>query len=123
MIQALLDTNFILSCLREKIDFFEKLEAEGIQIIIPKQVEEELKKISVSKQKLHFKDEAKLAIKILSKNKFKKIDLKTRKVDKGIINYAKENQETIIATLDREIKNKISNRKLIIRNRKSLEII
>ncbi len=112
MKEVILDTNFILTCIRQKIDFFEELKLQGYQILIPKQVIEELKKLG-----------GKLSLELLKKNKFKKIDLKGKNVDKAIINFARKNPNVIIATLDREIKNKIKNPKLIIRGKKKLEII
>lgn len=115
MKHALLDTNFILSCIRKKIDFFEEIQLMGIKIIIPEQVINEIKKFET-------KPEARLALKLLEKNEFKKIDLGNGHVDKKIINYAKEKPELIIATLDREIKDKTKNHKLVIRGKK-LEII
>lgn len=121
MKQILLDTNFILSCVKQKIDFFENLNLKGLQILIPKQVIEELKKISESKKKMHFKEDAKLALKILNANKFKKIDIKEKYVDKGIIKYAKDKPEIIIATLDKEIQDQTKNQKIIIKQKKMLE--
>jgi len=120
---ALLDTNFILTCIKQKIDFFEELKLIGIQVIIPKQVINEIKKIINSKQKFHNKEAAKLALKLLEKNKFKTIDLGKGHVDKSIINLAKENPKIIVATLDRELKKKLKNSKLVIREKKRLEII
>ena len=116
MKHVLLDTNFILSCIRKKIDFFEEIRPMGLVIIIPKQIIEEIKGLSKSKQ------EAGIALKLLEKNEFKKINLHGKNVDNGIIKIAKENENYIIATLDREIKNKIKNQKLVIRGKK-LEII
>jgi rRNA-processing protein FCF1 len=112
MKSVVLDTNFILSCMKQKIDFFEELYLMGIQIIIPEQVINELEKL---------KQEA--ALRLLEKNKFKKIALEGKIVDNSIINYAKENPSIIIATLDKEMQKKIKNRKMIIRNKKKLEII
>lgn len=123
MKQTILDTNFILSCIKQKIDFFEQLESEGLKIIIPKQVIKEIEKIACSKQKLHFRENARIALKLLKKRNFKKIDLKTKSVDAGLIKFTKENPDTIMATLDREIKNKIPGSKLVIRKKKKLEII
>ncbi len=123
MKQAILDTNFILTCIKQKIDFFEKLKLEGIQIIIPKQVIKEIKGIINSKKKLHFREDAKLALKFLEKNPFKEIDLNEKCVDKGLIQFAKKNKKVIIATLDREIKRKIKTPKLVIRGKKKLEVI
>ena len=120
---VILDTNFILSCLRKKIDFFEEIKFMGFQILIPKQVIKEIKGIANSKKKLHFKEDAKLALKLLETNSFREINLKEKNVDKGLISLAKKKKNIIIATLDREIKNKIQNTKLIIRGGKRLELI
>lgn len=115
---VVLDTSFILSCIRKKIDFFEQIKFKGLKVLLPTQVIEELTKISERN-----KTEAKLALLILDKNKFTEIDLQNKNVDKGIIKLAKENREYIIATLDKEIKNKTNNQKLVIRGEKELEIL
>jgi len=44
-------------------------------------------------------------------------------VDNGIVNLAKKNKNYVIATLDREIKNKIKNPKIVIRGERNLEIV
>ena len=116
MKQAILDTSFILSCIRNKIDFFEELYLMGISVIIPKEVIREIEKFKDKKS------EAQTALKILEKNKFKKIELGKGHVDKKIINYPKENPDVLVATLDREIQDKISNRKIIIREKKRLDV-
>ena len=54
---------------------------------------------------------------------FANTDLKTKDVDLGIIKFAKKNKNTIVATLDREIKSKTQNQKIVIRGKKRLEII
>lgn len=125
MEKVILDTNFILTCIKQKIDFFEELEQEGFQILIPKQVIDELKKVSNSKKKLHFREDAKLALKLIGRNKvkFKKIDLKTENVDKGLKDFLEKNKGIIIATLDKELKRKVKNPKLVIRGKKKLELV
>jgi uncharacterized protein len=117
--KILLDTNFILSCIRNKLDFFEELSSEGHEIIVPENVIKEIKNFKSKKS------EAELALIILEKykNKFQKPELKGKNVDNSIINYAKENPEIIIATLDKGIHDKTKNKKMIIRNRKKFEII
>lgn len=112
--KALLDTSFILSAIRNKIDFLDEAQSLGLQPMVPKQVLIELHGIAKSKK------EAVLALKILKK--VKTIDLKTKNTDAGIIKYSKNNK-VVIATLDREIKKKIKNPKLVIRAKKKLEII
>lgn len=115
MKQAILDTNFILTCIKQKIDFFEELKLLGIKPIIPKQVIRELQGLK--------KPEVELSIKILNKNKFKEIDIGKGHVDNRIMNYLKEHEDTFIATLDREIKKRTINSKIIIKEKKRLEII
>jgi len=123
MKKIILDTNFILTCVKQKIDFFEELELKGFRVLIPKQVIKEIKEIINSKKKLHFKEDAKLALKLLEKNSFKETDLKEKNVDKGLINFAKKNKDIIVATLDKELKNKIQNSILVIRGKKKIKVI
>ncbi len=114
MKQVLLDTNFILTCIKQKIDFFEEFYLIGIQIIIPQQVINELEKL-----------EKTVALNLLEKEtkNYKIISLKGKNVDNSIVTYSKENPSVIIATLDQEMRRKIKNKKVNIRNKKTLEII
>lgn len=112
--QTLIDTNFILTCMKQKIDFFEEIPLIGIQIIIPEEVIAELEKL---------KKETALRLLENEKEKFDKVKLGSKNVDNAIVNFAKKNPDIIIATLDKGIKNKINNRKITIRNKKKLEII
>jgi rRNA-processing protein FCF1 len=121
MKSVLLDTNFILSCLKKKIDFFDEIELMGIKIAIPEEVVKEIKKLSEEGNKTT-QTEAKTALSFLNKNKFEKIKLETRNVDNGIVKFAKENKEIIIGTLDKGIKDRIQNQILGIRGDKGLEI-
>jgi len=122
MKQTILDTNFILSCVKQKIDFFRDIPNIGLEILIPTQVIEEIKRVANSTKKLRFRDDAKLAQVILEKNNFKEIDIRGKYVDKGLINYAKEHPKLVVATLDRDIKKKVTNFKLVIRGKKKLEL-
>ncbi|VVB83014.1 Uncharacterised protein [uncultured archaeon] len=122
MKKVLLDTNFILSCIRKKIDFFSDLKFCGFKILIPAEVVIELEKI-LKTGGGKFKEEAKIALSLLKQNDFEKINLNTKNVDNGIVKMAGENKEYIIATLDREIKSKIENQKLVIRGNGKLEIV
>ena len=112
MKSALLDTNFILTCIKQKIDFFEELRFMGFEIIIPDRVIDELKKLKQT-----------LALKLLEKNNFKKIILIGKDVDNSIINYAKKNPEVLIATLDKELQEKLKNKKIVIRGKRKLAIV
>ena len=117
MTNILLDTSFIISAVKAKLDIFEELQEHKIQI--PKQVIVELE--GLSKSKSH----AALSLRILEANKqlFTSPDLKTKNTDSGIKQHAKQHPTTIIATLDREIKKSIQNQKLVIRAKKKFEIV
>ena len=41
--EAVLDTNFIVSCVKKKIDFISELENLGFKIVLPKEIFQELK--------------------------------------------------------------------------------
>jgi len=123
MKKVVLDTNFILTCVKQKIDFLDEIKFMGIEILIPEEVLEEIKEIMRFGKRLYFRENAKLALKILNKNEFKKIKLGTADVDKGLVNFAAKNKDVIVATLDRELKKKIKKPKLVIRGKKKLEII
>jgi len=119
---AVLDTNFIFSCIRKKIDFFELIPQMGLKIIIPLQVMDEIRKFS-RQGRGNLKQEAKFAMMLLEKKIFNRIDLYTNDVDAGLLRLAEKNKNYVIATLDREIKNKTKNPTLVIRGEKELEVI
>ncbi|MBU0958959.1 MAG: hypothetical protein KKB31_03360 [Nanoarchaeota archaeon] len=112
MKQVLLDTSFIMTCVRQKIDFFRDLELMGLEVVIPKQVVKELER-----------KKAELALKVIKSYRFKSADLKQNYVDKGLMNYGKNHPGAIIATLDADLKKKILNTKIVIRGKKKLEIL
>ena len=121
MKKILLDTNFIITCVKQKIDFFSEITSMGLSILIPKQVFSELRRLSEKNEN------AKLSLKILSSKKklFRIVDLQKygKITDKRIINFSEKNPGMVIATLDKGIKKKTINRKMIIRMKKKLEIL
>ena len=117
MKQVLLDTNFIITCVKQKIDFFVDLQFLGLKVLIPKQVIVELKGLKISG--------AKFALKLLEKNKFGEIDIGNGEVDKRIKLFADKNPEILVATLDKELREQIkkNNKMIIIKSKKKLEIV
>jgi len=118
MKKVILDTNFILSCLRKKIELFETLENLNFEVIIPSQVIFELKRLSESKKKGALKEDCKLALKILEKNKFKEENLEKNYVDDGLVKFLEKNPEIILGSLDKKLRKKVTNKNLIIRSGK-----
>ncbi len=119
--KILLDTNFILSCIRNKIDFVEELQLSGRKILVPTQVIAEIKDIA-KKEKYKFRREAEFALKLLEKADFEEVDLKEKYVDKGIKKFVEKNKSIIVATLDREVKIP-KMRNMVITKKKRIEII
>ena len=123
MKQVLLDTNFIISCARQRIDFFEQIPLMGMEILIPKQVIDEIKLLSKSRDGALVREGGDLAMKLLNRNKFTLMKLRRNDVDKGIIELGEDDPDLIIATLDKKLKEQIKNHKMIIVGRKKLGII
>lgn len=126
MASILLDTNFIMTCVKQKIDFINELAETGFRIIVPRQVVAELKRVAELKsKKLKDRELAELSLKILE-SKMRQldfIDLGKKHVDKLIVEYAKKHPRLIVATLDKELKKKVKNNIMVIRDLKKLEII
>ncbi len=127
--KIILDTNFIIYCTKNKIDYVEELSNltnENFEVIVPVQVIEELNKITLKiKRKIPLlkrtprfkkttgkdKEAASLALQIIEKklgnNEIKKISIIGKNVDEALIILAKENPRNIVCTLDKEMRKKL----------------
>lgn len=122
--EVLLDTNFILTCVLQKIDFVELSENmfnEKIEWILPRQVINELEKIKKDeRQKKKFRDGAKLSLEILETINLKIVNLnKNPNIDIAIKDYI-FNKPIVLATNDKNLKRRVKNRILSIRGAKNL---
>jgi len=121
--EVLLDTSFIVSCVKIGIDFLSA--SEFGKLVLPEGVTDELIKLS-EKGRGRSKEKALIALDIIRENKkkFKIIKLKGRYVDAGIVKYA-EKKKIIVATLDKELKKKLKGnvRILGIRAKKKLALL
>jgi rRNA-processing protein FCF1 len=126
--KIVLDTNFVLTCVKQKIDFAdlaEQLFDEPIEWIVPQEVLNELGNLKDRKgTKVVDRDAAKLSFGILDALNPEIIDLggKHPNVDIKIVNYILGKQ-IVLATLDKGLKNRVDNKILTIRGKKSLQII
>lgn len=104
--EAILDTNFILACVKRKINFLDDLEAQGFTPILAHEVYEELKDI---RQTATLSDRVALdlAFALFEKRKVRKMTLGHHKVDEGLI--AKGKKGAYIATLDGGIRRLVPN--------------
>jgi len=100
---AILDTNFIISCIRKKIDFMSQLEEQGFKVMVPREVMQELKDIRLRSSASHEDRMAiDLALGIFSQHGIKRISLGEGRVDDWLIHMGK--QGYYVATLDQGIK-------------------
>ncbi len=124
--KIILDTNFLLTTAKQKIDFnslANQITDQPIKWLIPKPVIKELEQLSKRKgEKINDKISAQLSIQIIKTIPHQKIPLPLKNVDEGIIRYAKQNQ-AVIATLDKKMKQKFKGKILTIKGRKRLGII
>ncbi|MEK6914261.1 MAG: PIN domain-containing protein [Nanoarchaeota archaeon] len=119
--KIILDTNFLIYCAREKLDYVEEIDNminEHYELVVPKQVIEELEKLKIKTKKGKDKDACDLALKILKNNNTKIINPIGRNVDNAIINLSKENEKNIVCTLDREMRWELGRVILINKGRK-----
>ncbi|MFH1359278.1 MAG: PIN domain-containing protein [archaeon] len=109
--KVILDTNFIIYCSKEKLDYVEKLRNllnEDYDLVVPEQVIGELERLKVKAKKGKDKDAADLGLKIIEKNikerGLKKVKPEGKSVDDAIVNLAQEDKKNIVCTLDSEIR-------------------
>ena len=110
--QVILDSSFIISCVRDRIDFLTQLAEQGFTHVVPTEILQEMKDLRISNRSSR---EDRLAIAValemIEKSKVKKTTLGTGRVDDFLI---KRGQEGIfIATLDNGIKKRIP-KKIVI---------
>ncbi|MSS74992.1 hypothetical protein EXS73_02155 [Candidatus Pacearchaeota archaeon] len=117
--EAILDTNFILACLKRKINFLDDLEEQGFKPILAHEVYQELKDV---RQTATLSDRVALdlALALFEKRKVHKMTLGHHKVDEGLI--AKGKKGAYIATLDAGIRRLVPNSIGINNAQNSLEI-
>lgn len=117
--EAILDTSFIISCIRKNIDFLSQLEEQGFTVKVPHEVFEELKDL-----RLNVKHDDRMAIDLalvmFERKKVKKMKLGHKKVDDGLIEKGKTG--AYIATLDREIKRAVPKRIVIFDAKQSVGV-
>jgi len=108
--KILLDTSFLISAIKYKIDFLNEL--KGHELVILEPIKIELEKLIKGKKKGNL--EAKIALELIEKNK-----IKIKKTDIKEADDALANENEIVATQDKELKKRL--KKIItIRQKKFL---
>ena len=103
MVNVISDTSFLIHLATHRIKNLDSLETEigSLSFIVPKIVKKELVHLSKDPNKKLISEQTLDFIK-----NFKTNDIDADTADVGILEYVKNNK-TIVATMDRELKNKI----------------
>ncbi len=125
MLKVILDTNFLVYCAENKVDYKNELEdllSEGHKIIVLEQTISELNEIRKNAKKLSDRDAADLALKLIEHNQVEIIIGHGNYADEAILNFVKNSRDpVIIATLDFALRKKLKNsRKIVILGKKKL---
>ena len=126
--KILLDTNFILTCAKQKIDFDAIMNgqtSEEVKWIVPKEVLQELRGLRFGgKIKIKERNAATIGIEIVTRlgTEVVKLSSTANDVDTKIVNYLRE-KNIVLATLDKNLKSRVKNKILTIRNKKNLKLI
>ena len=117
--EVVLDSNFVISCIKRKIDFLGQLEEQGFKILLPREVFQELKDLRTDVP--HDERTAiDMALEMLGSKKMKKVSLGNLNVDQGLIALGRKG--AYIATLDAAIKRAVPNRVVISNAKNAIEI-
>ena len=137
--KVILDTNFLIYCAKERIDYREALSdliREKVEIVVPTQVVEELNKVMhKEKSRIPFvrrtarfrkttgrdKEAASLALQILQMQinggYVQMLTREGKRVDDVLLQLAQEDRKSIVCTLDREMRKKLPRVILLNRNK------
>jgi rRNA-processing protein FCF1 len=128
--KILLDTNFLVYCAKQKIDYIEEIDRIfdfKYEIIILSNVIKELEELAGKKDK--DSNNALLSLAVLSKNieenKISKIEAEEKRPDKSFEKIS-EKEKVVVATMDKELKEKLKKmdtKILSIRGAKTLKIL
>lgn len=115
---VLLDSNFMIYCLDKKIDFFEYFKLNGFSVFIPKEVLNEIERLSKSSK---FKQKFINLKKLLEIEKWNLVEIGGRYADSEIRKYLKENPKTVLASMDEKLVKSVNNKSIQIKGNQLIE--
>lgn len=124
--RIIVDTNFLISCVKQKIDFFSQISEifPVSEFLVPLRVKEELENLAEDRRlKVVEREAASVALQIIGKKGLRFLDLEGE-ADDSIVSYALNNKNVVVATLDRGIKKQLKNKAemLAIRGKKVVSL-
>jgi len=129
--KVILDTNFLIYSAKQKIDYVEGIEKIVLdpELLILSSVLQELERLKDRGKNLKGKDCCALALDILkhyiNKKRICVLETKGKDADSVIVNLVSKNKDFVVATADRELKNKLKGKARIlnIRGKRKLELV
>ena len=119
--EVVLDSSFIVSCVKRNIDFVGKLRGLGFKVLLPREVMQEIKDLKLKTKAREDKVDVELALQILNENKdIKKMTIGTGRVDNELIKLGKAG--AYVATLDNFIRRSVPNRVVINNAKNNIEV-
>ena len=118
--EVVLDSSFIVSCIKHKIDFVSELEGMGFKVLLPKEVFEEIKDLRFNSDDAT-KMAVEVALEMFTKRKVKSVTLGDVTVDMGLIEFGKRG--AYVATLDGVIKRQVPNKVVISESGNKLLVV
>lgn len=132
--KVILDTNFLIYCAKNKIDYTEEIERvvkEGFIMLVFRQTIEELENLIQESKKYSDREAARLALKIVKADikdgimKLVDSDHNAKYADEALRKYLKEKQgqeRVIVATVDRKLQKRVKKQAsvLVIKGRKKI---
>ena len=126
--KIVIDTNFAITCAKNKIDFpsvASEIIDQKIEWLVPQDVLNELGNIKDREGiKVADKNAAELSFEIIKELKPEILDLpgKNPNVDIKIVNYIID-KDIVLATMDKDLKSRVNNKILTVRGKNNLELI
>lgn len=122
--KIILDTNFLIYCAKNKLDYFEEIPNlinEEYELVTLSNVIKELEKLKEKAKKYKDKISADLALQLIEKNKIRKVNFKEGNTDELIIKLSEKSKKNIVATLDRKMRKTL--KRVILINKKNRLIL
>lgn len=120
--KALVDTNFLLYCIKEKIQLFDFFQ-DFSEILIPRGVIDELVRIAQEGGPRE-KTRAEIALKLVAVSRVTILPL-SGYVDQQILEYAFTHKGIVVATLDQKLRRALQKKTkvLVVKGRKKFEVL
>jgi rRNA-processing protein FCF1 len=113
LMQVIVDTSFIIHCMRKRIDFVANLESKGLRVVIPREVSQELQNMHHDvKTSVDDKNDLNKILDLIGDHKrFKRVSAGGGRLSDWLMKQ--DSLGYFVATLDKSIKHKLSHKVIL----------